>query len=456
LRYKNILLGVLIVIGLAIGAALWSSQVFKQASASENALEASYQSNFFNLIENIENLDVLLGKILASNSDGQDTITFVTVWSMAEVAKTNLSNLPLGTASMMRSNEYLAQLGDFCYSLAQKTSKGQEITESEWQKVRQLHQENRTIHNELRELLSLMQEKQVRFGSLANADEAADLTSESQDILDGFGKLDERLQNEVPTLTYDGPFSDHVVNRTPRGLTGQVIDKNQAAKTALQFAENINPGTKYSAEPSGPAKGRINSYSVTLQSETAGRSDLFFGISQKGGHVILMMDTGEPAKVKRLSIKQATRKAEEFVQKLGLGEFVVTGHLAEGNELLVNFAWLQDGVIIYPDMIQVSIAMDNGNAAAYDANKYLLSHTQRELPQPQITEAEARANVNPKLKIEAVRLALIPLDNLQEKLTYEVKGKIGKDTYYVYINAETGFQEKILMIVETSQGSRSI
>jgi germination protein YpeB len=144
------------------------------------------------------------------------------------------------------------------------------------------------------------------------------------------------------------------------------------------------------------------------------------------------------------------------VDKLDLGAFVATGHLAEGNELLVNFAALQDGVVIYPDMIQVSVSLDTRNVAGYDASKYLLSHTNRELPAPALTEDEARAKVNPRLNIERVRLALIPLGNLEERLTYEVKGKIDSDTYYVYINALTGSQEKILLIVETPEGSRSI
>ena len=73
-----------------------------------------------------------------------------------------------------------------------------------------------------------------------------------------------------------------------------------------------------------------------------------------------------------------------------------------------------------------------------------------------LTEPEARAGANPHLEIERVRLALIPLDNLEEKLTYEIKGKIEGDTYFVYINAQTGTQEKILLIVETPEGSRSI
>ena len=455
MRYKNILIGLLIAFGLGAGI-FWFSQTNEQVNASENALEASYQNHFFSLIENMENLDVLLGKVLASNSDEQNIITLVTVWSLSEVARTNLDSLPLDTGNMMRSNKYLAQLGDFSYSLAQKLANDRQISESEWQKVRELHQENRKIHNELRDLLGLMQDKQVRLGSLRSLDSESEVTPDSKEILNGFGKLDERLQDEVPSLTYDGPFSDHVVNRKAKGLTGEKITEREARNIALQFVKDMNITAKYTAKNNGLTEGRIPSYTVSLLPEDKEQSALVFGISQKGGHVVLMMDVREQSQVKRIDADQAREKAVKFVQKLGLGNFMPTGHLIEANEVLVNFALQQDEVIIYPDMIQVSISLDSGNVVAYDANKYLLSHTQRTLPEPKITEADARTKVNEKLKIEEVRLALIPLGNLEEQLTYEVKGKIDEDTYYVYINAETGLQEKILLIVETAQGSRSI
>lgn len=455
MRYKNILIGLLVVI--VLGAAiLWISEENRQTQASENALEASYQNSFFNLIENFENLDVLLGKVLVSNSDEQTIITLVTVWSMAEVAKTNLGNLPLGSVNMMRSNQYLAQLGDFSYSLAEKLASNREINETEWQQVKLLHQENRKIHNELKDLLSMMQEKQITLGRLASLSEDIKLTSESQDFLDKFGKLDERLQNEVPTLTYDGPFSDHVVNRKPRGLTGAMINKKEAEDIALKFAKSMNLGTKFIAKTTSQDQGRISSFSVSLHPEENGQPSFVFGISKKGGHVVFMIDVRERTEAQNISVEKATQEARRFVQKLELGEFTATGHLIEGNELLVNFALLEDDVVIYPDMIQVIVSLGTGKVVAYDSSKYLLSHTERKLPQPKITETEARTKVNKNLEIEQIRLALIPLGNLEEQLTYEIKGKIDEDTYYVYINSETGIQEKILLIVETPQGSKSI
>ena len=454
MRSKNIVIWLLIIFALGIGGALWFTQANKQAQASQNALEASYQNHFFNLIENTENLDVLLGKTLASNSERQDIITFVTVWSLAEAARTNLDSMPLDTASMMRSNQYFAQLGDFCYSLAQKLAGDQEISDKEWEKIGELHQENRTIHKELRALLGLVQEKQLRLGSLRNMNN--EMTSESREMLDGFGKLDERLQNEVPTLTYDGPFSDHVVNRKPRGLTGGNINKKEAEEIALRFAEKINKSGGLTAKITGEADGRIPSYSVTLQSKDGVQPALVMGISKKGGHVVFMLDVKEPSRASKVSVKKARERAEKFISELRLGTFIETGHIIEASEIFINYALVQDNIVIYPDMIQVVVSLDSGRVSAYDTKKFLLSHTRRNLPQPKLTEAEARERVNKNLQIEDIRLALIPLGNLEEELTYEVKGKIGEETYYVYINTETGLQEKILLIVETPQGSRSI
>ena len=109
MRGKSVLLALFVLLVLGIGA--WRFyQLDQQAAAAHNALEASYQNHFFSLIENVENLDVLLGKVLASNSNDHNIMTLVTVWSLAEAAKSNLDNLPLDTVNMMRSNLYLSQL----------------------------------------------------------------------------------------------------------------------------------------------------------------------------------------------------------------------------------------------------------------------------------------------------------------------------------------------------------
>jgi len=46
-------------------------------------------------------------------------------------------------------------------------------------------------------------------------------------------------------------------------------------------------------------------------------------------------------------------------------------------------------------------------------------------------------------------LAIIPTDYKTELFTYEFKGKLNDKDFLVYINAETGKEENILMIIDT-------
>ena len=56
------------------------------------------------------------------------------------------------------------------------------------------------------------------------------------------------------------------------------------------------------------------------------------------------------------------------------------------------------------------------------------------------------------LDIKSERLAVIPTEWESEILCYEFKGTINDTDYLVYINAETGEEEDILLIVDTPNG----
>ena len=49
-------------------------------------------------------------------------------------------------------------------------------------------------------------------------------------------------------------------------------------------------------------------------------------------------------------------------------------------------------------------------------------------------------------------LAIIPTDYKTELFTYEFKGKFNNQDFLVYINAVTGKEENVLMIINTPNG----
>ena len=87
--------------------------------------------------------------------------------------------------------------------------------------------------------------------------------------------------------------------------------------------------------------------------------------------------------------------------------------------------------------------MDDGRVDGFEGTNYQIFHRVRPLKEPGLSEAEAKEGLNPRLTVIGSRLAVILDDFYQEKLVYEFRCKLDKDTYLVYINAETGEEEEV-------------
>ena len=148
-----------------------------------------------------------------------------------------------------------------------------------------------------------------------------------------------------------------------------------------------------------------------------------------------------------LSLSQAVAKGEEFLEKKGYKNMVPTGTIVEGNQLSLSFVRREEGVIMYPDLIKLTLALDNGEIVAFDALGYLMCHHQRDLPPPVLKAEEAEKMVCQQMEIQQTRLAVIPLGTWEERFCYEVRGKVNGDTYLVYINALTKEEEELLQLL---------
>jgi len=154
-----------------------------------------------------------------------------------------------------------------------------------------------------------------------------------------------------------------------------------------------------------------------------------------------------------ISETQALNYAVKFLSSHGFSNMENTYSIKANGTVQFNFAPVQNNVRIYPDIVKVKVALDNGDIVGFDATSYYMSHVNRTIGKPKLTEVEAQRKVSKNLKVDSSRLCIIPLDGGKEVLAYEFKGTYGGDTFYVYINAENGTEEKILKIIKTSQGN---
>ena len=107
---------------------------------------------------------------------------------------------------------------------------------------------------------------------------------------------------------------------------------------------------------------------------------------------------------------------------------------------------------MYPDLIKVKVALDNGDVLGIETTGYLNSHEERNLPVVKISKEESKKNINPKLEVASEGLAVIPTEFQTEIFCWEFKGKVDDTEFLVYINAETGREEDILIIQNTPDG----
>ena len=150
--------------------------------------------------------------------------------------------------------------------------------------------------------------------------------------------------------------------------------------------------------------------------------------------------------------EEAGTKAKEFLDYKGFTNMKETYYLKQEGIVTINYAYVQDNETMYPDLIKLKVALDNGEVLGIETTGYLNNHTQRDISNVKITEEQAKANLNDDLEITSNGLAVIPTEWQTEILCYEFKGKVEDREFLVYINAENGREEDILIITNTPNG----
>ena len=153
-----------------------------------------------------------------------------------------------------------------------------------------------------------------------------------------------------------------------------------------------------------------------------------------------------------IEIDEAKKYAKEFLSKLGIDNIIPTYYLKSDNMVTISFAAYENEIVMYPDLIKVKVALDNGEIMTIEANGYIYNHRER-VVMPQKTIKEAREKIKKDIKIENERLCIIPTDSKSEVLVYEFEGTVDEKRFLIYINADTLVQEKIYILLDTPGGT---
>lgn len=407
----------------------------------------TYNEAFNNMVNYVNNVENYLAKAMISKSPDYSTETLTQIWKDSNLAGVYLSQIPISNEGLSNTAKFLNQVSDYSYTLSKKSINQEELSEEDFKNLQMFHKYALDLESTLNELEDELNIGAISWDSVGTENKFAQAVSN----VNVFSNIDSNL-NEYEGLIYDGAYSDHVEKADKKGLVGDYIDENTAKIKVEEFFGKDQIKEIKSNGFLENAKIPCYDFSVDLNNNKGTAS---IEISKKGGHVIESFLDRE-VREDNIDINEANQKGKEFLTSKGFTNMKETYHMKEGNIATINYAFMQDGVIIYPDLIKVKMALDNGEILGIETTGYLNSHTERNLQNIAISSEQAKSKINEKLKLESERIAIIPTEWKSEILCYEFKGTVDDKEFLVYVNSQTGEEEDILVILDTPGGTLTI
>lgn len=450
-RKKAVVLTVSYLSAAVIVLGILAGTNYQRAETYKRYVTANYQHAFSELVTAVSEMDTALQKSLYATSPAMVSAVCTEVFGKAMTAQMSLGVLPFSTQELEQTAGFISRVGDYAYALSKSAMSGAGYTDEELENLRSLSDTANLLSSNMKSLQTDLMDGVLTMDELEQAQNRLDNAEESMpQTLGGSMRLIEQEFPEIPSLVYDGPFSEHITKQEPVALKGLAeVDEDQAREAAAKFS-GINKGKLYL---SGQCEGDLPCYHFDAD---VGGGTVCVTVTKQGGKVISMMSSRQPAEGK-LSSDNALKTAFRFLESRGYTDMVETYRIRQNNIVTINFAYKQGDVLCYSDLVKVAVAEDTGAVCGFESQGYLMTHCARDLALPAVNEEQAREKVPAGLEVLSSQLALVPSDGKYEKLCYEFKCTDENDRHcLIYVGAESGEQEKILILIEDESGALTI
>lgn len=418
-----------------LGTGAWAYQEYQEKNSVLIKAENQYQRAFHELNNHVNSLHNEIGKTLALNSKKQMSTSLTNVWRLTYAAQNDLGQLPLSLMPFHETNKFLGRTGAFAYNVGVRDLNKDPLTEKEYQTLNTLYNQSGEIKQNLSQVQSQVINKNLRWMdvelALSTEDKKLDHT-----IIDGF-KAVNRMVEHYPEMDF-GPTVNNMEVRQKekfKALKGRNISAKEAEH---KLAKILHRGSTQGMKTVLSDKGDYQAYSIQYTGKSG--KMVHADLTRTEGHLTWML-YDRPVKKRVLSYDQALQRAKRFLDDMGYKHMTPTSYDEAGNVMAFSMVHKEGNVFVYPETLVIKVALDNGEIVGLQADEYVFNRKPYVNEKPKLTIDQARKLVNPHLKVNKYNLAYIYGDSGKEVLCYEFLGKLGKDQYRVFINANSGDEE---------------
>ncbi len=435
-----------IIVGLIVVAVCIFAYQAKVAADYKTQLHAQYDRAFGDLVQSVSNIETNLAKGAVVTEPKTLMRLSSDIYAEARSAAAELGQLPLSDVVIENTAKYLSQVGDFTSMLSLRYLDSPTISAEERNTMLDLGRYAVTLRDSLYDMQEKLYSGAYQYQSPSHFGDGVAMAS-------GMEQIEEQFR-DYPSLIYDGPFSDHMQTKESSLLqNAPELSREEAEK---RIPELVSAEREGAVSYDGECGGRVPTYMFSVTpDENDDTRRITLQITKKGGMLLDMLDNRAPNET-RISIEDAIKHAADYLQTHGIQNMKDSYYEVKSNIATINFAFSDGDVLCYPDLIKVKIFMDTGEIAGLEASGYIMNHAERTLPSTALSEEDALLRISPVLQVESTRLCVIPTDSGGEIFCREIKGTANDKTFLVYLNAQTGHEEDVLLLLYTEGGMLTI
>lgn len=383
-----------------------------------------YRATTYELVEIMENVDEDLDRARISNSPAQQSRILTDLLVQSRLAAADLEKMPISAESDRNLTSYINHVASESERMLAKLRYGETLTAQDSETLQRLYAMGKEVRGALDSFVANMTDDDMM-----------------QYVKKGAGNFAGVLENlEKLTLEENNPLQGAKAqdNAVAPAEEMKKIDASKAEDyCALYFSDYQISDFQCIGETVG--RGYI-AYNVQGYDDKG--TMLFAEIDGNDG-TLLRFDYYEECTDDNFTMENAQMIAEEFLAKLGYQDLTAVSARENDTDVDFKFVYDMDGVVVYPDGVQVKVCRTRGMVTGLDATRYALNHKVRALPTAQINLEQAMGKLHDNLQVQSSRLAIVQTAR-GERLAYEFVCQYEDERYVVYLDAQNGEEISIL------------
>ena len=408
-------------------------QIYSSGKQNANILEGVYTSSYYSMVDNVNNLSVDLSKYSNLSTTKAKSSTIQDMMVDCNYILAGLSILPIDEENVVSATKFFNQVNGLCENYLNILNENKSLS----------------IEQELMfDRIALVVEKikynfnkqnEGMYDTSYNFVDASIFDNTGMNELSmGMGDLTSS-SIEYPSMIFDGPFSTALETKVVKGLPKNEVSKEEA----LDYVKNTiykNRDVEISFEQE--TNGDIATYDFEIEIEG---KKFNVQVSKLGALLITLSGYAEGGDA-ITSKEQGVEMAKTFANNIGFENMQNVWVELNENVAYINLAPVENGVIMYPDLVKVKVDLTAQEIIGFEALNYALNHIERS-PEFIINESEAESLLGFDYEILETNKAVIRLDSGKEISVYEFVVERIDGNYFYYIDAKTCEIAKTLKLV---------